>query len=169
MKLRIKNLDTIKHLSTNNNTNSINSSTSLNYSINDLKITSQLSTQINGDTAQAKVVNYILFIPLFIMLESLSKNRALFQRRSNTILNMKDASNFHTFNKRNVWISFIVVVRVVFILFSCKNWNKMFLIILIKKTFLYPSYLSEAWAIENSLMATRLKKLNFFWWKLIIL
>jgi hypothetical protein len=102
MKLRIKNLDTIKHLSTNNNANSINSSASLNYSINDLKITSQLSTQINGDTAQAKVVNYILFIPLFIMLESLSKNRALFQRRSHTILNMKDASNFHTFNKRNV-------------------------------------------------------------------
>ena len=102
MKLRIKNLDTIKHLSTTTNNNSINSSVNLNYSINDLKITSQLNTQINGETAQAKVVNYILFIPLFIMLESLSKNRALFQRRSNTILNMKDASNFHTFNKRNV-------------------------------------------------------------------
>ncbi len=102
MKLRIKNLDTIKHLNTNSGNISINSSANLNYSLNDLKITSQLNTQINGDTAQAKVVNYILFIPLFIMLESLSKNRALFQRRSNTILNMKDASNFHTFNKRNV-------------------------------------------------------------------
>jgi hypothetical protein len=60
----------------------------------------QLVATIDGDSYSAKVCHYILLIPLFIYLEALLKNKKLFKRRLNSILDMKEASNFHNFNKR---------------------------------------------------------------------
>ena len=87
MKLKIKKIDLIKQA---------------NSTSNEIKISSQLNMQIGADQIQSKLVNYVLLIPLFIYLESLCKNNMIFQRRQNTILNMKEASNYHSFNKRNV-------------------------------------------------------------------
>lgn len=62
------------------------------------KITNGLGVLISGDSYRFKLLNYVLFIPLFIYLETLLKNKLIFKRSQN-ILSMKEATNFHNFNK----------------------------------------------------------------------
>lgn len=60
----------------------------------------KLNMKLDGENKQTKMIKYILLIPLFIYSETIVKNDSIFQRHKNTILHMKDASNFHSFNKR---------------------------------------------------------------------
>ena len=60
----------------------------------------KLNSKLDGENKQTKMIKYILLIPLFIYCETTIKNDSIFQRHKNTILHMKDASNFHSFNKR---------------------------------------------------------------------
>ena len=53
-----------------------------------------------GDNVSNKILNYVALIPLFIYIESIIKNKLIFKRRQNSILNIKDATNLHTFNRR---------------------------------------------------------------------
>jgi hypothetical protein len=53
-----------------------------------------------GENLSNKILHFISLIPLFIYIESIVKNKVIFKRRSNTILNLKDATNFHSFNRR---------------------------------------------------------------------
>ena len=53
-----------------------------------------------GDNISNKTLNYVALIPLFIYIESIVKNKTIFKRRQNSILNLKDATNFHSFNRR---------------------------------------------------------------------
>ena len=55
-----------------------------------------------GDNVSNKILNYVALIPLFIYIESIVKNKTIFKRRQNTILNLKDATNFHAFNRRSL-------------------------------------------------------------------
>lgn len=61
----------------------------------------QLNYTIKGnDVLTHKILNYVSLIPLFIYIESIIKNKVIFKRRQNTILNFKDATNLHNFNRR---------------------------------------------------------------------
>ena len=62
---------------------------------------SKLNILISGDSLSKRILNFILFIPIFIEIDSNVRNLQLFKRHHNTILHMKDASNYHTFNRRN--------------------------------------------------------------------
>ena len=60
----------------------------------------QLHYTIKGDSVSNKVLSFVSLIPLFIYIESIIKNKVIFKRRQNTILNLKDATNLHSFNRR---------------------------------------------------------------------
>ncbi|RNA12938.1 serine arginine repetitive matrix 1-like isoform X3 [Brachionus plicatilis] len=69
------------------------------------KINQILNQKIKGSRndkdLETKLVNFILYIPVFIYLESFFKNKQIFQRKNNSILNSKESTNFHNFNKRS--------------------------------------------------------------------
>ena len=55
----------------------------------------------NQKNLELKIVNYILLIPVFIYLESFFRNKEIFERKNKSILNAKESTNFHYFNKRS--------------------------------------------------------------------
>jgi hypothetical protein len=67
------------------------------------KFNSHLNFLIHGDTLETKLINYILLIPLFINVECMLNNKKIMRRFRNSILEMKDSSNFHNYLK-NHWI-----------------------------------------------------------------
>lgn len=68
------------------------------------KINQILSQGIIGSdknkNMETKLINYVLYIPIYIYLESFFKNKQIFQRKNNSILNTKESTNLHHFNKR---------------------------------------------------------------------
>ncbi|CAF0979227.1 unnamed protein product [Brachionus calyciflorus] len=93
MKLKIKNLDRGLFLS---------QQSKMRMEVN--KINQILDQRIlggdNDDNIETKIVNYVLYIPIYIYLESFFKNKQIFQRKNNSILDSKESTNYHTFSKR---------------------------------------------------------------------
>lgn len=94
MKIKITNLDSLKFSSQQSKmmmeANKINQI--LNYVIKDYD---------NKRNFELKIVNYVLLIPVFIYLESFFRNKEIFKRKNNSILNSKESTHFHNFNKRS--------------------------------------------------------------------
>lgn len=89
LRLKVKNIDTekfLKILETQNNSHNLHSQ--LNYPIK----------SSDHNMKNLKVFNYIAIIPLCIYIESIVKNKVIFQRKQNTILNIKE--NLMEFSKR---------------------------------------------------------------------
>ena len=62
----------------------------------------EINTKNSTNSVLTKSLNFIILIPLMLYVETTHvKNESLFQRKQNTILNMKDARNYHNFNKKN--------------------------------------------------------------------
>ncbi len=66
-----------------------------------LELDKQMKIEIWGENLQTKIINFVLMIPLYIHVESVFRNKGLYQRNQISIINMKDATNFHNFPKRN--------------------------------------------------------------------
>jgi hypothetical protein len=89
LKIKLKNIDTeklTKILERQNNSHNLLSQ--LNYHIK----------SSDHNKKNFKIFNYIAIIPLCIYIESIVKNKVIFQRKQNTILNIKE--NFMDFSKR---------------------------------------------------------------------
>ena len=65
------------------------------------KLNNQLKILIQGDSLETKITNYILLIPLFLSTDCMLNNKKIMRKHSNSILDMKDAVNFHNFLRRN--------------------------------------------------------------------
>jgi hypothetical protein len=89
LKVKLKDIDANKLTSSSNKIAEMNS------------LSKQLKIEINGENIQTKLINFILLIPLYMHVESTYKNKSLHQRHQVSIINMKDATNFHHFGKRH--------------------------------------------------------------------
>lgn len=83
------------------NTNSASHSSAFQSSQSNQLQQQQQQQSVSCDLNE-KLLNYILLIPFYLYVEmTLIRNEPLFKRKQNTILNMKEANNFHNFNKKS--------------------------------------------------------------------
>jgi hypothetical protein len=88
MQSKLKQIDTERILKSST-TNYQSLSLALNYVVNR-----------DPSSTTHRILNYITLIPLFIYVESIVQNKIIFQRQKNSILNLKEALTFQSFNKR---------------------------------------------------------------------